>query len=374
MSGFPKPTGEYNVGTFTFTIYNDRPETLPLKDPGMRSIPVRVYYPTSSVEGLSKTEALSRTVCKGLGKFMIPVSYEKITNDGQNVSECYTEAARFTDRRFPLIIYSHGYGLAYRESNSLLLIDLASHGYVVMSVGHPYEGCASELDDGTEYFLPKKLTNMIFSPYIPASIATIKLCKMKGSIVEQSEQCESFVRNYGKFAMDRVAEWEKDTLSALSYAKENLSDMIDFSYGVGSTGHSFGGATSYALCHDSSEFVCGIDIDGILCCDNEGKVMKKPFMMISCDDNKGVVSRGLIKHTERAYQVLFKDMKHVGFSDMKFFITSRFMTGALSAELMHENLCRAHLIFFDTYLKKSRQTFDLEDNDTVKVSTFEPDI
>ena len=39
----PVPAGEYAVGTFTYTVYNDREEILL---PGtQRSIPARVYYP-----------------------------------------------------------------------------------------------------------------------------------------------------------------------------------------------------------------------------------------------------------------------------------------------------------------------------------------
>ena len=53
----PKPTGEYAVGSFTFTIYNDREETIYCAKGSMRSLPVRVYYPAKkeSVEGLNKT-------------------------------------------------------------------------------------------------------------------------------------------------------------------------------------------------------------------------------------------------------------------------------------------------------------------------------
>ena len=40
---FPKPTGQYAVGTFTYTVYNDREEVLPAG--GMRSVAARVYYP-----------------------------------------------------------------------------------------------------------------------------------------------------------------------------------------------------------------------------------------------------------------------------------------------------------------------------------------
>ena len=49
---FPKPTGRYAVGTFTYTIKDHRKEVLPAG--GMRSIAARVYYPVTkeSVEAI----------------------------------------------------------------------------------------------------------------------------------------------------------------------------------------------------------------------------------------------------------------------------------------------------------------------------------
>ena len=60
MTDRPHPTGEYAVGTFTFTVYNDREEVLV---PGtMRSVPARVYYPVSrsSVEGMAMAKYMTK--------------------------------------------------------------------------------------------------------------------------------------------------------------------------------------------------------------------------------------------------------------------------------------------------------------------------
>ena len=59
MNNKPMPTGEYAVGTKTFTIYNTRKETLDTKGDSMRHIPARIYYPTSkdATDGLKKGKA-----------------------------------------------------------------------------------------------------------------------------------------------------------------------------------------------------------------------------------------------------------------------------------------------------------------------------
>jgi acetyl esterase/lipase len=48
-----------------------------------------------------------------------------------------------SDMNFPLIIYSHG-GISVETSNESLFLELASHGYVVFSVGHPYHSIVTK--------------------------------------------------------------------------------------------------------------------------------------------------------------------------------------------------------------------------------------
>jgi alpha-beta hydrolase superfamily lysophospholipase len=48
--------------------------------------------------------------------------------------------------KFPLLVFSHGY-TASSSAYTALLEDLASHGYVVLSLVHPYEATAARLAD-----------------------------------------------------------------------------------------------------------------------------------------------------------------------------------------------------------------------------------
>ena len=60
----PLPTGRYAVGTFTYTVMNDRPEAL---EPSvMRSVASRVYYPVPKdrVQGCAKAKYLSRNMAE----------------------------------------------------------------------------------------------------------------------------------------------------------------------------------------------------------------------------------------------------------------------------------------------------------------------
>ena len=52
-----------------------------------------------------------------------------------------------TGAPLPVLLFSHGY-TAHPSAYTALLEDLASHGYVVLSVVHPYEAMAAALADG----------------------------------------------------------------------------------------------------------------------------------------------------------------------------------------------------------------------------------
>ena len=99
--------------------------------------------------------------------------------------------------------------------------------------------------------------------------------------------------------------------------KEKYSDRIDLENGIGVAGHSFGGATAYALCEDDPEtFTCGINLDGGLFGDHDEKFIKTPFLQMSCEANKTAVTAAFVKNKNVAYHAVLRDMQHLGFSDL----------------------------------------------------------
>ena len=98
-------------------------------------------------------------------------------------------------------------------------------------------------------------------------------------------------------------------------------------------------------------------------------------MQVSCKNNENVVNRVYIRHTEPVYKVLFRDMTHIGFADVIMYILPiKLLVGKLDADVLHENLCKCHLEFFDTYLKKLKDIPELKSSDDVKISVYEADM
>ena len=368
MGKNPKPTGTYAVGTTTFTAKEERDEVL---SPGTkRRISARVYYPVpkEAVEGLEKVQYMSRDMFQGLKvAFKLPLNYDKETAAGNNVSECYKDAPWTIGEKFPLIIFNHGYQ-SFREGNSFLCIELASHGYVVMSVGHPLEGVCTEYDDAAPIFVDTKLLKNANKPFIPNLMALNKLCKMKGTDEELVRAIDKYQERFGVFMIKRLPEWAKDIYTALDHVKRNYSDLINFDQGIGVAGHSLGGAIAYYLCMKDPQFKCGVNIDGMLFGEYHAQIMEKPFLMIACKEHENLAARVSGMHSAPAYKAVFRDMKHIGFSDMKHALPKFMsgMTGKLDADLMHENLCKCHLALFDAHLKQISETVDLKSNDVIR--------
>ena len=373
MSNRPFPTGIYAVGTTTYTVYTDRDEA---RAPGTkRNVPVRVYYPAhkGSVQGMDRARYMSRNVAAGLRKAIhAPINYDKREAAGDNISECYPDAPWIADAKFPLVVFNHGL-FSYRESNSFLCLELASQGYVVLAVGHPYDACCAELDDGTCIFFDAELSKKQYDPLLGGLMKAFRLTRSKGTDRELAQQFDELQQRYCKLIRSRVLEWEKDTLDAVGYARQRFDGGIDFGRGIGVTGHSLGGAVAYALCLDYPEFVCGVNIDGALFGDTKGKVLEKPFLQISCEGNAKAETRPFIDHTSTVYGAVFKRMQHLGFTDMKHMMNIPILTGKLDADTMHETVCRLHRELFDVYLKKVKARPEIAGSGAVTIREYAPD-
>ncbi|MBN2246460.1 MAG: hypothetical protein JW755_11520 [Candidatus Aminicenantes bacterium] len=51
------------------------------------------------------------------------------------------------EKKYPVLIFSHGWGEHYSQ-NTILMEELASHGYIVFSIAHHYECKFSSYPDG----------------------------------------------------------------------------------------------------------------------------------------------------------------------------------------------------------------------------------
>jgi predicted dienelactone hydrolase len=140
--------------------------------------------------------------------------------------------------RFPVVLYSPGAGDA-RDWNVSLVEDLASHGYVVVTIDHTGEGPAVQFPDG------HVVTN---APLM--------------ALVGQAMRDGTMPRFLENLVQVRVADTEL-VLDRLSTLPHRLTAGMDLSR-IGMFGQSGGGFTAASAMYDDPRIKAGINMDGTM--------------------------------------------------------------------------------------------------------------
>lgn len=335
-------SGEYAVGTECFTVVDNTRREVLGAGVGSRKIAVRMYYPTDKevVKNMEKADIFTDRKLEALQK---AYHFKKVDPE-MTKADYYEGVAHVENQKFPLVIYNHGYN-GYLEANTFLCCELASNGYIVASVGHAYEAVVNEYEDGTYDLFDKNINKMMYDSVIKTLIAQGKVMKAKGTPEELYEKFDVFQKKHCKYIMGRIPEWAKDTMCVVNELKTRYEEWIDFSKGIGATGHSMGGATAYYLCHHEEEFACGVNIDGGLFGKYDERRMKKPFLQI-CGKNYNAMTRAMFNTEAPVRCEVFDGMQHIGFTDAKFFVPLKMVVGKMDANVMYERLSKLHLEFF----------------------------
>ncbi|MFJ1768071.1 alpha/beta hydrolase family protein [Amycolatopsis sp. NPDC088138] len=152
---FPAPTGGFAVGTRVLQWTDpDRPETFTADPRDRRTVVAQLWYPARNgpadaprAQYLGRTEDEARTVSEALAR---GVGLPGFLFDG--VPRARTHAipdapVAGAGGRFPVVLFSPGSSGA-RTQNTAWAEELASHGYVVAALDHPYDSAAVVLADG----------------------------------------------------------------------------------------------------------------------------------------------------------------------------------------------------------------------------------
>src|SRR5262245_916386 len=146
----PKPTGPFPVATTTWRVTDPaRKETFTTAGDA-RQVEVLAWYPAAAPR---RTGALAPYLREGLPEVRTfatalrgsPSAFDALEKVGTHAE--VDAAPRVGARKLPVLIFSAGY-TGVPSSHTALLEDLASHGYAVLNVVHPYEETAATLTDG----------------------------------------------------------------------------------------------------------------------------------------------------------------------------------------------------------------------------------
>ncbi|PER08730.1 alpha/beta hydrolase family protein [Bacillus cereus] len=247
---------------------------------------------------------------------------EKFTDKGQNrfvnVEFWYPQNA---DGTYPLLVFSHGAN-GIKASNTSTYTELASHGYVVVSIDHPYESFYTRSENGT--------VAMINSDY-KREINNMN----KG--VYSNEKLYELIQKWMKLRTDDM-NFVIDTILKKTKSDNNPIYQLINTEKIGVFGHSMGGAASVGLGRSRddiravvnidapffSELVYKKDIDDFVAI---SEVYTTPLLNIYSDEVWGQLENNSLyvankpnnQHFKDAYTVHFQGAKHLSLTDLPLF-------------------------------------------------------
>lgn len=255
VPALPAPTGPYAVGAQVFRwIDVGRPETATQDPSDRRNVVVQAWYPAArdaKGAGLDYIDGLGRLPPKVslIPRFLMR-AYGRI--DTHAVAGAPMAVDRAT---WPVVLFSPGAD-ASRAFYSGLAADLASRGFVVLVLDHPYDSAVTQLADGR---LVATLTDL------PPGEAS----QMSYMATKQAIRAADF-----RFVVDQI-----DRPGAFAGPLDGRLDRAR----IAAAGHSFGGAAAVAATQGDSRLLAAVDIDGTFYGGIGDKGLDRPFLLVESD-------------------------------------------------------------------------------------------
>ncbi len=331
-------TGEYNVKE-TSAILTDKNRIEEFeKDGSMREVPIHIFYPESK--------------------------------DGTEIND-----------KFPLVFFSHGAFGVY-NSNRSTYRELASNGYVVVSMDHPYHSFTTTDTQG------KKIT---VDPTFMKNALTLG-----NSETTSEEEIYSTTSAWMKLRIDDmnfVIDMMTDAVASESieadvWFTDTPDEIIKVLYltdsdKIGVMGHSLGGATAVTVGRDRDDIDAVIDFDGTMLGEIDGVKEPYPIPLLEFDNedsyheelrtrenNEKYVNNVILDNAKEGFRTCILGTKHMNYTDLPLIApgaAKMLGLGPVDTEKCILKMNEITLDFFNCYLKGEgtfsvEETYELQEN------------
>ncbi len=363
----PKPSGPYAVGTTNLHFFDkSRPETFTPDTCDHRELFARVWYPARALPGQTPVSYCENAheVSRALtGPTRFPSFLFDHLSLTRTCSYRDAEIAQGEDR-FPVVLFSHAYWGSVSQCTALMQ-ELASHGYVAVSVGHSYETpYLLQADGHVRAFDPR---NEEFSLRGAERRAAFGV-EQQLTQTRDPDELKSLIREISRLrpkAVQSVHIWADDIRSTIDELERvnlgtgTLAGRLDMEQ-IAVMGHSFGGTAAGQACLDDGRCKVGVNMDGLQLGDMLDKNLSRPFLFIHHDNvaaaNKAPNLVFFENATAPVYLLTIEGTGHLSFTDISFYGRAsifRLMSsvGEISGEHCHEIVCDSVLRFLDSHLR-----------------------
>ena len=353
----PTPTGTYDIGTTTYQVNDDSRIEIYGSQEGIRKFNFQIWYPFIKTDEqniapwLRDQEVTSQALSRDFGFPGFLLNQTKFVT-----SHSYLDADFTEETSYPIVIISHGWsGTKYLHSD--LGENLASQGFIAVSIEHTYGSVASVIDGEVIAKQNDALTGFADSTLNLASNTRLMM-------------------TYG---LDIIA-----TIDFLETLNSNENDIfynhLDLDH-IGAVGHSTGGGGMiYAALHDDRiQAIIGLDawVEPIRDVLNE-KTLSIPSLFLRSEawedgPNNDVLIPMLQNATSETQLFRINGTTHYDFA-MVYMYTSLAKTlgfsGSIPTQKMIEIMFTSHESFFNEYLKTENKDLTWTSNKYVKLVNF----
>jgi predicted dienelactone hydrolase len=372
----PEPTGPHAVGTTVFSLVDEaRQEVFSAESGDYRTLVVAAWYPAADVSGLKPVNYWDD---EGITGEAYSLSAEIGTYWYTHLNLVQTNSFRDVmiakeDQSYPVIMYSHSFN-GLNTENTILFEELASQGYVVLSIAHSYEAIVSISPDGEVIYAD---LDYIFDLYEYDGELESELWDEFYKIENETRKTEIIQQVLGmdEEASQMLRARTEDAIFLLDELTQINADVVYFDgkldgERVGIMGYSFGGATAVEACIADQRFIAGMNLDGwpYGAFFNSGQPISQPFMLINAEaiyEDEIMVSDLIFTQMEgEGYRLNISGTDHGNFWDFPHFFNIYKYLGywmPIDSAKMSDIMSTYSIEFFDMYLKGENSEVLLDD-------------
>ncbi|TYA10077.1 carboxylic ester hydrolase [Paenibacillus faecis] len=349
---FNQPQGPYSVGTTLYHfIDNERPDEYSADPTDHRELMVQLWYPSDQAP-MQETVPYIRDVSAITQGLEHALSFPAwtLSHLGLVKTHAYSNIGLSSaEQQYPILIFSHGM-TGFRGQNTFQVEELASYGYIVVGIDHPYDAAATVYPDGREILI--RMPN-------PSGFEAL------------DEHMHLWTEDVS-FVLDQLEQLNKQDEQNLFTGRLDLDR-------IGMFGHSYGGAAAAQMLLKDNRIKAAINMDGTLYGDPmPGTGLTKPYLQMNGEksidktvfDNKldqAIAQSGKTKEeyeefweeTVRrrtnalqggGYTMTIPHTSHMSFTDFHLFSPLLPNPGE-DPRSIHRIINEVSVAFFDQYLK-----------------------
>ena len=356
LNTLPKPSGKYLTG-ITYLCFTDenRKELFDNSGQSYREITVKAWYPS---EKKLNPEPYFLNADFAIKYCMFSEIFRDLkTNSGRDLPLSSGE------NKYPVLVFSHGWGEHFSQ-NSILMEELASHGYIIFGIAHHFECKYSEYPDGRTVhieFSSNRFQKIWKEQRNPKAMELHKKSYIVSTDDERMELFRKMSTTLPTALNESPKYWAEDIsffldqLKTINKENKIFKDKLDTGR-IGIFGMSMGGIAAGEFCLSDNRARAGINIDGGLhgsLLDLDRK-LQIPFLFLTGKMSLGCGRLFTGKSTKDCYSINVTNADHYSFTDYSLYPTPmvRQLLGTIEGTRAIEITNYMVLSFFDKYVKE----------------------